>query len=76
MTSRWSSRVTLTGAAAAGCPVARAMIRSVAIKGVFMTSSSGLPDIGCYRVRPERAPKVPAPFVTTDQLVIWRTTRT
>jgi len=48
----------------------------VAIKGVFMTSSSGLPDIGCYRVRPERPAKVPALYVQRDQLVIWSITRT
>src|SRR5438093_7168525 len=39
MTSRWSSRVTLTGAAAAGCPVASATIRIEAINGFFMTAS-------------------------------------
>src|SRR6266478_2864081 len=35
--SRRSSRVTLTGAAAAGCPVASAAIRIEAISSVFMT---------------------------------------
>src|SRR5438876_2440983 len=60
MTSRWSSRVTLTGAAVAGCPVASAAIRIEAINDCFMTSSPpGLPDFVHCRVRPQRSPEVP-----------------
>src|SRR5262249_29527566 len=65
MMSRWSSRVTLTGAAAAGSPVTSAPINSETSKSVLMTSflrSSGYrvrPDFGYWRGRPENWTEVP-----------------
>src|SRR6266850_6074282 len=59
MTSRWSSRVTLTGAAEAGCPVASATIRIEAINGFFMTSLPVFRISSTAGLDRERSPEVP-----------------